>query len=96
MKKGLLSVFLILGMAGSCTKAEVKPDLPAHWGKIIYLGSADAYGIIMDDGTRLLPVNLDIKFQADSLVVLFDYVENGGDQPGQWGRSITIQRMQME
>lgn len=92
----LMAGLLGLSLLSGCARTALRNDQPANWGKVVYLGVGDAYGIIMDDGTRLLPVNLDIKFQADSLPVLFDYTLLEGDSRGQWGQPVRILRMQME
>lgn len=94
--KNLILISALFVMAFfSCSKEIVK-DIPSNWGKVTYIEKIDAYGIVMDDGRKLFPLNLDIKFQVDTLPVLFDYVPVEEKQLIEWGSPIKITRMQME
>ncbi|GIV57848.1 MAG: hypothetical protein D6746_05785 [Bacteroidetes bacterium] len=54
------------------------------------------YGLVADDGTRYLPLNLDASFRKDGLRVRFEAVPEDVLTLQQWGRPVRLTAIEVD
>ena len=92
MKTKITFLCLLFLVAVGCNEES---GTISNTGKVTYMSlEGGFYGIITDRGDHYLPENLNADFRKDSLRVYFEAIITDRPTTQQWGRTITLRRIE--
>jgi hypothetical protein len=95
MKTSLWTVAVIFALALPLLSGCEKEDQASSLGVIRYMSiEGGFYGIVSDAGDHFLPENLSAEFQKDGLRISFRGVITDKPTVQQWGRTITLTKIE--